>query len=270
MAEHFLAFSCLLMVLLGCSHAQQCDSPSVEAYVMKQEEATMTAINAVENIVTLLGNSSAPQQQSNETAKESLYNSITATFNLEKSNASFMSFTNALDEIARAHFLACFGSTESQPNVADAPALINQLLSDLNVNSSQFSNRTLLSAIRSTFGQLTCLREKSTVSRRQAIKPDECSPTLASFQNCMSEEQMQCLMGVCEEVMNGQQQVTNQWHRCVGFVVDDTGSMSEEIAAVRTNILQFIEVQQNSGLLPDCYVLVTFNDYGNSDPVNST
>ena len=54
MAEQFLAFSCLLMVLLGGAHAQQCDSPSVEVFVMKQEEATMTAINAIENIVTLL------------------------------------------------------------------------------------------------------------------------------------------------------------------------------------------------------------------------
>lgn len=45
---------------------------------------------------------------------------------------------------------------------------------------------------------------------------------------------------------------------CIGFLVDTSGSMREEIAAARRVILQFMKSQANSSV---CYLLVSFNDF---------
>ncbi len=54
---------------------------------------------------------------------------------------------------------------------------------------------------------------------------------------------------------------------CIGFVIDTTGSMVEEIAATKRVILTFMASQAEA---TECYILVPFNDYGDViNPINS-
>ena len=255
-------------VLVYCCIAQQqqqqCESSFVQTYVERRKNASRAAISTIEGVV---GNVNG----GDPTDERGLYDSVTETYNLEQSNDSFASFSNALNQISESHFQACYGPEETRPTLDDVSTLVDQLLQELNMTNGGQFHQTLLEAVRSTFGKLTCLQEiaqDQPTSRRKRLGSSGCAKTLNSYRNCLSENQFECLLGVCPQIFNNPSR-TNRWHRCVGFVVDDTGSMSEEIAAVRQNILQFIDEQQNSNLLPDCYVLISFNDYGLSNPLQS-
>ena len=49
----------------------------------------------------------------------------------------------------------------------------------------------------------------------------------------------------------------------LGFAVDDTGSMLEEIKSVQKLIHSFIKTERSE---PKAYILTTFNDPGKSNP----
>ena len=283
MAVNCVLVNCILLVLIVCCTAQQqCKSAHVETYVAKRRNATQAATRAITNVVLVsFGGNNGSQPNSTE----SLYNSVTDTYGLEKSNASFNSFSRAFNAISEAHFQACYGPTSSRPTFADATALIVKFLKEL--NETEYT-QSLLDDIRSIFGKLICLKEMESQQQPTSQPSDpptgqptdqpssqppagssNCNLTLDSYQRCLDDDKVKCLLGVCKEAIDDYSQ-QNRWHRCVGFVVDDTGSMSEEISAVRTNILNFIDDQQDSGLLPDCYVLITFNDYEKSNPLDST
>ena len=269
---HYATMTFLVGVFLvtvfacSCIAQQQCKSPFVQTYVERRKNATRSAINAITNVVPGVGNSNSSAQPG-ETVERTLYNSVTETYNLEQSNDSFTSFSNALTEITEAHFQACYGPEETRPTLAEASALVNRLLEELSMTNGGQFHQTLLETIRSTFGKLTCLQEMAP-DMPTSNPVTGCAKTLSSYRNCFNDSQLECILGVCPEVVNNPTQ-TNRWHRCVGFVVDDTGSMSEEITAVRQNILQFINEQQGSNLLPDCYVLIPFNDYNLPNPLQS-
>ena len=241
---------------------QQCKSSFVQTYVERRKNASRAAISAIKGVVGNVNGGDPADERG-------LYDSVTETYNLEQSNDSFASFSNALNQISEAHFQACYGPEETRPTLDDVSTLVDQLLQELSMTNGGQFHQTLLDAIRSTFGKLTCLQEMApdqpTSSSNQTAG---CDKTLSSYRNCLSDNQFECLLGVCPEVVNNPSQ-NNRWHRCVGFVVDDTGSMSEEIVAVRQNIIQFINEQQNSNLLPDCYVLISFNDYNLPNPSQS-
>lgn len=55
--------------------------------------------------------------------------------------------------------------------------------------------------------------------------------------------------------------ISGQTQRCLAFVVDTTGSKSEEIAVVREIILDFLRSEEDLNELR-CYILVPFNDNG--------
>ena len=251
--------------------AQQCESASVKEYVERRENATRAVINDIKMIAGNLGLNVS--SQSNATSREEvLYDSLTDSFGLEKSNNSFSSFSTALTTITDAYFQSCFGPEASRPTLSDASSLIHALLSELLVFTGA-KNQSLLTTIRNTFGRLTCLINRYP---DQTIAPTSASPTqpncsnsntltLLNFRQCINSTQIQPIFGLGPLVVV--EQMVVQSRRCVGFVVDDTGSMGEEIGAVRMLILNFIATEQD---LPACYVLVTFNDYGAATPIGST
>ena len=265
----------VLIVFLAANTArlvdtQRCESASVETYVQRRSNVTRTVINNIHSIAgNLAFNVSRPTTQPGATNEEALYDSLTATFDLEKSNSSFATFRAALTTITEAYFEACHGPADSQPRLAEASVLIQRLFSDLGIFTTG-RNQSLLAIIRETFGRLMCLKDKATnQGPRSARAAPNCRDssvlTLEEFEMCFSATQLQSVFGLDPLVRIGNMIV--QSRRCVGFVVDDTGSMSDEIAAVRTNILRFIDAERD---LPACYVMVTFNDFEDSDPVGST
>ena len=246
--------------------AQQCESASIKTYVERRENATRAVLN---DIIMIFGPNISSQTRPGTTREEALYDSLTDSFGLDKSNDSFDAFSTALTAITDAYFQSCFGPIESQPSLADGPELIHMLLSDLFMFTDG-RNQSLLTPIRNIFGRLTCLIDRYNESSSPTNPPaadcsDSSTLTILNFRQCINSTQIQPIFGLGPLVVVKQTVV--QSRRCVGFVVDDTGSMGEEIASVRTLILNFIAAEQN---LPACYVLVTFNDYGAATPLGST
>ena len=116
------------------------------------------------------------------TVERGLYDSVTETYNLEQSNDSFASFSNALNQISEAHFQACYGPEETRPTLDDVSTLVDQLLQELSMTNGGQFHQTLLDAIRSTFGKLTCLQE---------MAPDQ--PTSSSNQTAGCAQDLELL-----------------------------------------------------------------------------
>ena len=97
---------------------------------------------------------------------------------------------------------------------------------------------------------------------------DLASVTVEAFYACIGPGDIQPIFGIGPDVniYNENNQLTVVSKRCVGFVVDTSGSMGAEISEVRSNIKNFVASEQD---LPACYVLVDFNDYGAPTPSES-
>ena len=160
-------------------------------------------------------------------AEERAYHALLAAAGKEDTPANNESFTEALDEIKQAVHTACFieGITE-----ADLPKVLQDL-------ETAYRKREIYD-LRKVYGSILCLKSKASRKRRQSI--DEVYDDIpANF-------------------------VGNLFFPAtfsVGFAIDDTGSMSGEIEAVKCLVRAFIKGFRKG---PAQYILGTFNDPGMS------
>ncbi len=159
----------------------------------------------------------------------------------------YYKFVESVTEITQGHADACSGPPESRVTKKDIPKLVRQYV-DLK------GSPDVLQDLQKTFGEILCLDSDTSKMKRQ---PCTCPAggldgglvtTTCQFFRCLDpKDDYKPLFGF--DFAKGQS---------LGFVVDTTGSMAEEIAAAKEVITKLIASEEDVNVY--AYVLTPFND----------
>ena len=201
----------------------------------------------------------------NESSLNSLktaYSILVEKYGRRETETGFNEFVSAIDEISIAQTEACSGP--SPLRVSDTTRLVQEY------NAASAAKNAHLQ--RSIVGKLLCVDSNVTASPvpirgRRQLKKEYCPPDPCT---CPPDGDILC---PCEffkcldpdDVLKSILGFKNN-QECLAFVIDTTGSMTNEIDAAREIILNFLRSEEEIGIL-GCYALVPFNDIG---PDNAT
>ena len=200
-------------------------SSSFSGYLRNASESVSISVTQVLKHALVIHSSPEPKSERFGSAEERAYHALLAATGKEDTPANNESFTEALDEIQQAVYAACFieGITERD---------LSKLVEDL---ESAYTNKKVHD-LRKAYGSILCLKSKASRERRQSL--DEVyNNTSAAYVGSLF------FIGTYS----------------VGFAIDDTGSMSDEIEAVKCLVRALIK---GGGKEADQYILRTFNDPG--------
>ena len=163
-----------------------------------------------------------------ENSSETTYQQLLNTLGLQDNNQREENFNKAYSEIVQKATSYC---TRVPPSATvDTDQLKNKftgLLNDTNIN---------VNALREIYGEILCVQSR--------IEDAGLEMTLRS----LSKQSLSKIFGLGQEEL------------ILAFVVDDTGSMGNEIEAVKRIINRFVNSDESA--VTD-YILNTFNDPGN-------
>lgn len=194
------------------------------------------------------------------------YTRLAERFEVRATRAGFTNFVEALTAISVAQAEAC-SSDLSSVNSSTVADLVKAFDREFSLPDRD------LDRLRSLFGKLLCIDSVGVYMRmyasmmwrgkRQAIGcPPGTSCTCPSgglssvvcscqFFRCLDpDDHLKPIFGFSPTLA-----------QCLAFVIDTTGSMSTEIATARRIILEFLQSEEQIGIL-GCYLLVPFNDFG--------
>ena len=152
-----------------------------------------------------------------------------------------MKFRNAINEISQASFEACYGSSSSLVLPEETPTSIEK-----------FKEAAKSHEARRIFGRLLCLKQKFQTKTLQQTLDMKILGYEKELQMWFKSLSMghPLLFDVGEHI-----------EQTLAFVVDDTGSMSNEIDAAKKLVKAIIKAEK---FVPFFYILGTFNDTGNN------
>ena len=223
-----------------------------EEVVTERMEATETVRESVSIIFSTVLNSSSTGTNGSLTDNE-VYERIATFVNATVSPEGFVRFEEAISEIAAATYAACSAPEEPTVHVDDIPELTESFFN--------FTTAGNISQAREVYGQLLCLQqliktENGSRKRRQmdsGFKTD--LQLINEFFDMLSRHPD--IIGSLFGLSNNDP--FSNILPTLAFVVDDTGSMSGEIASVKQLIFSFISVERTNAI---AYILTTFNDPG--------
>ena len=200
-------------------------SSSFSGYLRNASRSASISVTQVVQHALDLGSSPDPKNVTFVSAEERAYHALLAATGKEDTTANNESFTEALNEVKQAVYAACFidGVTER-----DLPQLGQDLKSAYNNNK--------VHDLRKAYGSILCLKSKASRKRRQSID-DVYDDIPAKYVTSLF------FLG----------------RFSVGFAIDDTGSMHDEIEAVKCLVRAFIKSLRTEATQ---YILGTFNDPG--------
>ena len=225
------------------SYTPTCDAGLVE-YLANRDAATDDMISGLSSI---LGSGATTSE---------VFSSLAASHGVANTPEGMEDFMMALDTISEGYFKACYGPDDEKPTVADAPDLLDTFLEVL-------EDRSDPTAIRNLYGRLSCLGNfKYTSTSASSCKrraPCATESDIKALYDCLGPDSRKCIFHLDSECSDAVVDYPNEPPvDCLGFVVDTTGSMIEEIVEMRAFIANFIQANENNQTL--CYTLVTFND----------
>ena len=240
---------------LGCiPNVEEDLSSLIEATTTEAKVELVTSI--VENILPdlmLKTNSSLSPEENLRVTFISLANRV----GQRPTEGGLNRFKEAINEISVAKNEACTGSKKL--NQADAPQLIREFIDAYKMERKDRHQ------LRSLYGKLLCVNSTGDIhSRGRRDSHDcECPPDGldGDFKFHKVCEFFACLDpgDVFKKIFLGFDQA-----QCLAFVVDTTGSMTDEIGTARNITLNFVRSEEEIGLY-GCYILVPFNDVGPDD-----
>ena len=241
---HFL----ILSIIIGGSLSQTCENEQIAVYTERVRNATRDVINQIQSDVLQVPIESLEA----DTNITTLYSTIAKSFNITESDEGLANFVEALNVITDAYLSACYGLEEDKPTVEDAPELLNTFLTLL-------SNRSNFTTIRQLYGKLLCLKNFTSSDNSQKRRRNvECANAvdIKELYECLDPTEIGCIFHLqkhCEKDYN-------LYKNCLGFIVDTSGSMGDEIDEVRKIVHHFVAAHEDQLTL--CYILVTFSDRG--------
>ena len=222
-----------------------------EEVVEERMEATDTVRESVTIIFSsILNDDSSGTGENGSLTNMEVYEDIATSLNTTVTPDGFVKFEEAISEIAAATYAACSLPEGLRVQGDDIPELVERFFN--------FTTAGNISQAREVYGQLLCLQllltaDSSVRKKRQDPKTDE--DLLNEFFDMLEGHPniTAPLFGLTDDQFFGTPPT-------LAFVVDDTGSMGDEIDSVKQLIFSFISVERTN---PIGYILTTFNDPGN-------
>ena len=218
----------------------------------------------VENIVTVFPNIFAASNGTEPTSKEelfaSVYSSLAEGLGRVKSSTGYNEFVEAVTEITEAHQEACSGPPDERLSLEDVPEL-----------SQQFATLPLteVQELQRIFGKMLCINSYGPSAGRKRKKKDtHCLVTCPCPLEDFVKVDCPCGFFACllkyfntarGKSVFGFSTFDDDGFRCLGFVLDTSGSMTNELEAVKKLTSFFVAKEQDE---PACYVITPFNNFG--------
>ena len=189
------------------------------------------------------------------------YEQLAEVLNSTATPDGFSHFSANVDEISTSYMMECSHLVKYIPGRYNVTALAATFTKSL---SSETRN---LTKARSIYGRFLCYNERAQELKRQRIKRQEphkpLDPSTCDTPGCPTTIEEPChffnCLNVCDFGLFLFGNVNDSENEpCIGFLIDTTGSMRDEIESAKVVILQFLKTQQDSAA---CYILVPFNDY---------
>ena len=180
-----------------------------------------------------------------------LYESVSVQLGINSTADGFVQFQEAVNEISTASSAECSKPVDERVTL--------EFVANLTIEFSQLLDQGLVTEAREIYGKLLCLNstleEPAKRRKRQGGDIDD-KKALEDFFNNLDGEEFEVIFGFVVHIDNSQITIVRP---TLAFVVDDTGSMSEEIDSVRRLIYSFVRTER---YIPLCYIYTTFNDPG--------
>ena len=209
-------------------------------YIERRGSAQNNLLRVIASLRALRSDGRSP-----DATLEAVRQSVLTETNTTACSDASRSFYEAWSEVFRAFYKACYGSGSIA--LDDFRGLASKY-------EKAFASRDIRK-IREIFGHLACLKYKSPPIVERLPKREVYSNILEFF-DCIDGGDLLFIF-----IQAGSADYS------VAFVIDDTGSMSEEIDAVKCLVRSFVKSAGTSG--PKKYILGTFNDPGRSKWLNS-
>ena len=217
-----------------------------EEVLNERMDATVTVRESVIEVFSSVLNVSSSAARNNSLTSMEVYEQIAISVNATVTQSGLVRFEEAISEIAASTYAACSASEESRVQANDTSALIEMFFT--------FTNSGNITLAIEVYGKLLCLQslletESQTRRKRQTHQAEldaffdmlEGHPDIIAPIFWLTEDQF---FGILPTP---------------AFVVDDTGSMTDEIGSAMRLIISFISVERSK---PIAYILTTFNDPG--------
>ena len=201
----------------------RCSTTLSNYYVETREEIFNQTVGLI------LSAFSSNDSATNASATTVLYSQLLERLKLTDTANRETAFNQAYDKILASATRTCSRLQGQEVQQSSIDQVQNELTTLLQ------SEDDMLSAIQSTYGTLLCYQGLTR------------SDQLGSFVDNLSPEDQAKIFGLSERLYT------------LGFVVDDTGSMADEIAKVKQVIRFFVE---SDTAAPTHYILTSFNDPG--------
>lgn len=187
------------------------------------------------------------------------YKQLTEVFNSTATPDGYSRFSTTMDDIFNSYTVECDNLVEYIQERYNITALAATFAESVTPRI----RGTDLPKARSIYGKLLCYYERAhaqtkprRVKRGHNIRNVlSCDPTCPSsittpchFFNCLTDKELERFF-----FGNDDSQAA-----CIGFLIDTSGSMSDEIASAKRVIRQFLKTQRSSTV---CYLLVPFNNW---------
>ena len=227
----------------------------------EREEVVVEIVTVLDSVLTtslgdiLGGETSTGNVTSDESPLQTVYNAIAEEYEVEVSDEGFRNFTEAITEITEAKKAACEGGNISE---ADIPRLVSEY------DAIKDDIKSNIEEARAIFGKMLCLSEGDR-DRKRRRRSSHC-PEFGEECLCPSSGAIVC---VCEffACLDPEDEIkpifglidvfVPEGFPCLALAVDTTGSMGDEIDAVKEVVRNFIASGEDG---PGCYVLQPFND----------
>ena len=192
-----------------------------------------------------------------------VYEAVSNEYDIPVTDEGYKNFTTAVSEITEAKIVACEG--DGGVSEGDIPRLWTEyqaLKEDVERN---------IEGIRGIFGKMLCLNERSHTEEKRKKRDFHCPERrdctcpdsgelvcVCEFFACHDPDDLPPIFGIAYIKVG---------FPCLAFTVDTTGSMRQEIDAVKEVVRNFLASEEDG---PGCYVLQPFNDHadGRFDPTS--
>ena len=264
---HLININICFLIAFASTSSQQCTDEQqghIGQFVELKQNATFEVIQEFKTSsnTTIAGNTTTAENSTTaeNTTKdqEALYSDIAASLNITESDNGRSDFVRALDVITDSYFKACYAPDCKKLTPTDGHQLVVELISLLE-NLTETTDFTLM---RQIYGKLLCLQEFDVAATsKRATDFAECAQaeSIMELYICLDPDEISCIFNISPKLTCESEPAEKFRGNCLAFVVDTTGSMSEEIESVKEVIASFIKSEENTLTL--CYILVAFNDF---------
>ena len=231
----------LLALVIGCCIVESLSTCPADKFVEERVKEVEAVQASVRSVFSKVLNDSTIANDS--LSSEEVYEHIATSVEVSATPSGFVQFQEAISEVIAAKLDAC--------STTDKSKITTDYIFKLTKRFIVLTDAKNISLAREVYGELLCIQDLLSLSDKdRKRRQGDPSELLEDFFDSLDGKRMATIFGIG---------LFNEVAPTLAFVVDDTGSMGEEIKSVQKLIRSFITTERSE---PLAYILTTFNDPG--------